>query len=83
MSDDKREALRSMLNNLINDKRAEAELDFHNYVTAKSRDVTGLAGVQVVAADPVDGEATVDDVPAVDAPTGDPVEAPVAAAAAE
>jgi hypothetical protein len=40
---DKREALRSMLNNLINDKPEEASMDLHNYLTTKMRDVSGLA----------------------------------------
>lgn len=39
---DKREQLKSMLNNLINDKSEEAGLDFHNYLTAKMREVAGL-----------------------------------------
>lgn len=39
---DKRDALRSMLNNMINDKKEEASLDFHTYLTAKMRDVTGM-----------------------------------------
>ena len=39
---DKREALRSMLNNLINDKQAEAELDLHSYLTDKMKEVSGL-----------------------------------------
>lgn len=83
---DKREALRSMLNNLINDRNEEAKADFHNFVTAKSREVTGLAGQPEVVEDPVDGEETppVDAAPASDdAPAGDPVEAPAVAAAAE
>lgn len=40
---DKREALKSMLNNLINDKPEEASLDLHDYLTTKMRDVSGLA----------------------------------------
>jgi hypothetical protein len=39
---DKREALRSMLNNLINDKQAEAQLDLHSYLTDKMKEVSGL-----------------------------------------
>lgn len=42
---DKREALRSMLNNLINDKQVEAELDLHSYLTDKMKEVSGLAPV--------------------------------------
>ena len=40
---DKREALRSMLNNIINDKPEQASLDLHAYLTQKMRDVAGLA----------------------------------------
>lgn len=39
---DKRELLKSMLHNLINDKPEEAALDFHNYITPKTREVAGL-----------------------------------------
>lgn len=41
---DKRELLKSMLHNLINDKPEEAALDFHNYITPKTREVAGLGG---------------------------------------
>lgn len=40
---DKREALKSMLNNLINDRQEEATLDLHSYMTAKMQEVSGLA----------------------------------------
>jgi hypothetical protein len=39
---DNRDALKSMLNNLINDKPEEASLDLHGYLTAKMKDVSGL-----------------------------------------
>jgi hypothetical protein len=39
---DKRELLKSMLHNLINDKPEEAALDFHTYITPKTREVAGL-----------------------------------------
>lgn len=42
---DKRELLKSMLHNLINDKPEEAALDFHNYITPKTREVAGLGSV--------------------------------------
>ena len=48
---DKRELLRSMLNGLINDKPEEATLDLHNYLTAKMRDLAGLAPAEEPAAD--------------------------------
>lgn len=40
---DKKELLKSMLHNLINDKPEEAALDFHNYITPKTREVAGLS----------------------------------------
>lgn len=42
---DKREAIKSMLNNMINDKQEQAELDLHGYFTSKMREVAGLAPV--------------------------------------
>lgn len=47
-----RENLRSMLNNLINDKQEEASLDLHNYLTAKMREVAGIGAA--TAADDTD-----------------------------
>jgi len=63
---DKRDALKNMLNNLINDKPEEASLDFHNYVTAKMKDVAGIAAPAEAAPEEVDG-ADLDD-PAVETP---------------
>ena len=40
---DNREALKSMLNNLINDKPEEATLDLHSYLSNKMKEVAGLA----------------------------------------
>lgn len=40
---DKREMLKSMLNNLINDKREEADLDLHAYLTTKMKEVSGIS----------------------------------------
>jgi hypothetical protein len=51
---DKREALKSMLTNLINDKPEEASLDLHSYMTDKMREVAGLGGAP--AAEVVDDE---------------------------
>jgi len=68
---DKREALKSMLNNLINDKPEEATLDFHNYVTAKMKDVAGIsAGDEEVPAE-VDGAVEVATADADETPAGD------------
>lgn len=44
---DKRDALKSMLNNIINDKTEQAQLDLHAYLTAKMRDITGLSAQSV------------------------------------
>ena len=48
---DKREALKSMLNNLINDRPEEASMDLHNYLTDKMRDVSGLASASASSDD--------------------------------
>lgn len=37
------EQLRSMLNNLINEKSAEATIDFHQYLTEKVKSIVGLS----------------------------------------
>ena len=56
---DKREALRSMLNNFINDKPEEASLDLHNYLAVKMKEVSGLnQAAQVDDAGVVDDDAT-------------------------
>lgn len=71
---DRREAIKSMINNLINDKNEEASLDIHNVLVAKMRDVAGLSSIEVDAADDV--PAGEDDVVADDDSTGkDPVDA--------
>jgi hypothetical protein len=62
---DKRELLKSMLHNLINDKPEEAALDFHNYITPKTREVAGLG--QSASVDP-------DTIEIVDDPDLDPNE---------
>lgn len=49
---DKRELLKSMLHNLINDKPEEAAADFHNYITPKTREVAGLGAPVAADADP-------------------------------
>lgn len=41
---DNRDALKSMLNNLINDNGTGATADFHTYVTMKMRDVMATGG---------------------------------------
>lgn len=61
MSDANRDALKSMLNNLINDKHEEATLDFHNYVTGKMKAVAGIGGTEEVVDDTVAGDIVDDD----------------------
>lgn len=39
---DKRELLKSVLQNFINDKPDEAKADFHQYLTLKSKEITGI-----------------------------------------
>ena len=41
MSDHK-EALKSMLQDIIHDRTEQAEVTLHNYIVAKTRDVSGL-----------------------------------------
>lgn len=57
---DKRELLKSMLHNLINDKPEEASLDFHNYLTPKTREVAGL-GSTVATPETTDDSGSTDD----------------------
>ena len=58
---DNRENLRSMLNNLINDKAEEASLDLHNYLTAKMKEVAGISTPSVNTSND-DDESTTDEV---------------------
>ena len=39
---DKRDLLKSVLQNFINDKPDEAKADFHQYLTLKSKEITGI-----------------------------------------
>ena len=45
---DKRELLKSVLQNFINDKPDEAKADFHQYLTLNSKDINGI-GANAVA----------------------------------
>jgi hypothetical protein len=60
---DKREMLKSMLNNLINDKSEEAQLDLHGYLTSKMKEVSGIAAPTETETvdDALDASVTVDD----------------------
>ena len=44
---DKRELLKSVLQNFINDKPDEAKADFHQYLTLKSKEITGIGSTPV------------------------------------
>jgi hypothetical protein len=44
---DKRELLKSVLQNFINDKPDEAKADFHQYLTLKSKEITGIGATPV------------------------------------
>lgn len=44
---DRKELLKSMLNNLINDKQEDAAVDAHNYLSAKMKDVAGGGKEQI------------------------------------
>lgn len=67
-----RENLRSMLNNLINDKQEEASLDLHNYLTTKMREVSGIATASAEVEDTdFDGDGDIDGNDAGDAGDND------------
>ena len=51
---DNKELLKSMLTNLINDNKAEASLDLHNYMSAKMKDVSGIGAPAVASDDTTD-----------------------------
>ena len=44
---DKRDLLKSVLQNFINDKPDEAKADFHQYLTLKSKEITGIGATPV------------------------------------
>jgi hypothetical protein len=43
---DPREELKSMLQDLINDRPEQAEVTIHNYIVAKTQELSGLGAVQ-------------------------------------
>lgn len=47
---DKRDLLKSVLQNFINDKPDDAKADFHQYLTLKSKEITGIGAPAVEAA---------------------------------
>lgn len=70
---DKRELLKSVLQNFINDKPDEAKADFHQYLTLKSKEVTGI-GVPTATQETADTQTTDQVTPPADATP--PVETP-------
>ena len=46
-----KEKLRDMLDNLINQKPEQADIDFHDYLRGKMQDVTGIGTVVTNAGD--------------------------------
>lgn len=58
---DRREQLKSMLYSMINDKPEQASLAMHNYLTAKMRQVSGIAQQPQINTDSITGSDTVDD----------------------
>lgn len=50
------ETLRSMLNNFINDNTEQAQLDLHDYLTQKMKDVAGLNQAEPLEVDNEDPE---------------------------
>ena len=55
---DKRDLLKSVLQNFINDKHDEAKADFHQYLTMKSKEITGIGAPAPVSSSSVPAEVT-------------------------
>lgn len=75
---DRRDLLKSMLQNFINDKADDAKQDFHQYLTIKSKEITGLGSGAAPAAAQEAAPAATPAEPAV-TPEGDATPAPAAA----
>ena len=56
---DKRDLLKSVLQNFINDKPDEAKADFHQYLTLKSKEITGIGATPSFAQDDQEHSETV------------------------
>ena len=67
---DKREILKSVLQNFINDKPDEAKADFHQYLTLKSKEVTGI-GVPTATQETADTQSTEQVTPTDATPPGE------------
>lgn len=62
-----KEKLRNMLDNLINDKSEQAQVDFHDYLGDKMKDTLGVSPPEAAEADEADEAAEADkDVDAVE-----------------
>lgn len=58
---DARDAIRSMVNNLINDNTAQADMDAHSVFVSKMKDAAGIGAQEValeVDNDPIENTAT-------------------------
>ena len=75
---DRRDLLKSMLQNFINDKADDAKQDFHQYLTIKSKEITGLGSGAAPAAAQEAAPAATPAEPAV-TPEGSATPAPAAA----
>ena len=75
---DRRDLLKSMLQNFINDKADDAKQDFHQYLTIKSKEITGLGSDAAPAAAQEAASAVTPAEPAV-TPEGSATPAPAAA----
>lgn len=75
---DRRDLLKSMLQNFINDKADDAKQDFHQYLTIKSKEITGLGSGAAPAAAQEAASAVTPAEPAV-TPEGGATPAPAAA----
>lgn len=53
---DHKEVLKSMLQDIINDRQEQASVTMHDYFVAKTREVTGLASADVEEEPTLDDE---------------------------
>lgn len=55
---DPREQLKSMLQDLINDRTEQAEMTIHNYIVSKTQQLAGFAQPPVVDTSEIDSQVT-------------------------
>lgn len=58
---DPRESLKSMLQDLINDRHEQAEVTIHNYIVAKTQQLAGFSQQAQAEIDDVSGQISDDD----------------------